>query len=282
MKWIASSLSVVAMASGSAAADSLFVTTSGPLQATAQIGSSTFMNATVPFTYPGPGSTQASVSNGLVTSDVSYLFEEAATQSIARVSFAHHCAFSSAPSFGRAFLYSGATFEGVPGTPYTLSGTFSVDFGMPQAELHFDVSLIANPGGVVFRHSTVRVVSGGSAIVLGAPVQGDVLIGTTTGTIAPNTSYLYAATIYTVGMSSLPGGSNSHGKLVVSLGGPPCYANCDQSTAAPVLNVNDFQCFLNLFAIGSSAANCDQSTSPPILNIIDFLCFMNAYASGCT
>ena len=29
-----------------------------------------------------------------------------------------------------------------------------------------------------------------------------------------------------------------------------CYANCDGSTAAPVLTANDFQCFLNAFAAG--------------------------------
>ena len=29
-----------------------------------------------------------------------------------------------------------------------------------------------------------------------------------------------------------------------------CYANCDGSTAAPVLNVNDFTCFLNRYAAG--------------------------------
>ena len=33
-------------------------------------------------------------------------------------------------------------------------------------------------------------------------------------------------------------------------GAPACYANCDASTAAPVLNTNDFQCFLNKFAAG--------------------------------
>ena len=30
----------------------------------------------------------------------------------------------------------------------------------------------------------------------------------------------------------------------------PCYANCDNSTAAPVLNVLDFTCFLQKFAAG--------------------------------
>ncbi len=61
-----------------------------------------------------------------------------------------------------------------------------------------------------------------------------------------------------------------------------CYANCDASTAPPILNANDFQCFLNKFAAQDSAANCDASTAPPILNANDFQCFLNKYAAGCT
>jgi hypothetical protein len=60
------------------------------------------------------------------------------------------------------------------------------------------------------------------------------------------------------------------------------YANCDHSTAPPVLNVNDFQCFLNTFAAQDPAANCDGSTVPPLLNVNDFQCFLNAFAAGCT
>jgi hypothetical protein len=60
-----------------------------------------------------------------------------------------------------------------------------------------------------------------------------------------------------------------------------CYANCDHSTSPPILNANDFQCFLNEFAAGDSAANCDGSTTPPILNANDFQCFINAFAAGC-
>jgi hypothetical protein len=62
---------------------------------------------------------------------------------------------------------------------------------------------------------------------------------------------------------------------------PPCYANCDGSTTAPILNVSDFICFQNKFAGGSPYANCDGSTIEPILNILDFICFQNAYAAGC-
>ncbi len=63
---------------------------------------------------------------------------------------------------------------------------------------------------------------------------------------------------------------------------PPCYANCDNSTTAPVLNVLDFTCFLNRFASGDSVANCDNSTTAPVLNVQDFVCFLNRFAAGCT
>jgi len=62
----------------------------------------------------------------------------------------------------------------------------------------------------------------------------------------------------------------------------PCYANCDASTSAPVLNVLDFTCFLNRFAAGDSYANCDGSTTAPVLNVLDFSCFLNTFAAGCT
>ncbi|MFN0131072.1 MAG: choice-of-anchor B family protein [Phycisphaerales bacterium] len=61
----------------------------------------------------------------------------------------------------------------------------------------------------------------------------------------------------------------------------PCFANCDGSSSPPVLNVNDFTCFLNQFAAGDPLANCDGSTTPPVLNVNDFTCFINAFAAGC-
>ncbi|MEX2219352.1 MAG: S8 family serine peptidase [Phycisphaerales bacterium] len=63
--------------------------------------------------------------------------------------------------------------------------------------------------------------------------------------------------------------------------GPACYPNCDGSTAAPVLNVADFGCFLTRYAAGEAYANCDESTAPPILNVADFGCFLTRYAAGC-
>jgi hypothetical protein len=80
--------------------------------------------------------------------------------------------------------------------------------------------------------------------------------------------------------------------LVIQPGsGPgPCYANCDGSTVAPILNVEDFSCFINEFAGAHSLshaqqvthyANCDQSTTAPVLNVEDFSCFINKFAQGC-
>jgi hypothetical protein len=71
---------------------------------------------------------------------------------------------------------------------------------------------------------------------------------------------------------------------------PPCYANCDGSTVEPILNVEDFTCFINEFAAGLALppaqqtthyANCDGSTTEPALNVEDFICFIDAFAQGC-
>jgi hypothetical protein len=63
--------------------------------------------------------------------------------------------------------------------------------------------------------------------------------------------------------------------------GAACYANCDNSTTPPVLNVLDFNCFLNQFSAGASYANCDGSTTAPVLNVLDFNCFLNRFSAGC-
>lgn len=84
-------------------------------------------------------------------------------------------------------------------------------------------------------------------------------------------------------------GDQAGGALQVSGGfwpgagaAPTCYANCDGTTTAPILNINDFQCFINLYAAGNPYANCDGSTSPPTLNVNDFQCFLNKFAAGCS
>jgi hypothetical protein len=60
-----------------------------------------------------------------------------------------------------------------------------------------------------------------------------------------------------------------------------CYANCDNSTVAPILNVADYICFINKFEAGDSYANCDGSTTPPVLNVNDLVCFLNRLSASC-
>jgi hypothetical protein len=62
------------------------------------------------------------------------------------------------------------------------------------------------------------------------------------------------------------------------VGCPNCYANCDNSSHSPALNILDFICFLNKFAAYEPAANCNQDAS---LDVTDFLCFLNKFAAGC-
>jgi hypothetical protein len=62
--------------------------------------------------------------------------------------------------------------------------------------------------------------------------------------------------------------------------GSSCYANCDGSTAEPVLNILDFSCFMARFASGDSYANCDGSTGAPTLTVNDFICFQGAFVAG--
>jgi hypothetical protein len=77
---------------------------------------------------------------------------------------------------------------------------------------------------------------------------------------------------------------------IVLEGAAQCYANCHGSTAPPILNVDDFTCFINQFAAAQALpheqqighyANCDNSTTAPVLNVDDFTCFINQFAQGC-
>lgn len=63
------------------------------------------------------------------------------------------------------------------------------------------------------------------------------------------------------------------------IGAPACYANCDGSTASPLLTANDFSCFLNRFVSNDSYANCDGVGG---LTANDFQCYLAAYVVGCS
>jgi hypothetical protein len=87
--------------------------------------------------------------------------------------------------------------------------------------------------------------------------------------------------LYVAGNFEQVGAQSTHG-LAAWTSCPACYPNCDHSTTVPVLNVQDFTCFLNAFAGGDTYANCDASTIPPVLNVQDFGCFLNRFSSGCS
>jgi hypothetical protein len=57
-----------------------------------------------------------------------------------------------------------------------------------------------------------------------------------------------------------------------------CQANVDQSAVAPVLNVNDYVRFLNLFAALNPIADFDFNGQ---LNANDFQAYQNKFAAGC-
>lgn len=64
---------------------------------------------------------------------------------------------------------------------------------------------------------------------------------------------------------------------------PACFTNCDGSTdpvtGRPTLDVQDFSCFQNAFALGDlSKADCNGDGS---LDVRDFTCFQNGFAVGC-
>ena len=84
--------------------------------------------------------------------------------------------------------------------------------------------------------------------------------------------------LYAGGLIGLAAGQASS---MIARWGCVCFANCDNSGISPILNVNDFQCFLNAFAAGDPYANCDGSTIPPVLNVNDFQCYLNKFAAGC-
>lgn len=257
---------------------SLFDTVGGRLQATAEITMST--TAFLPVTRPGPGSVTAS-EGPLVTSTAGYSFTELNGYSKIDITCTHYNGYTLGGS--RTFLFSDANFTVAGATPYKVSGIMTAPLGQPNAYVHVEMSIIPLGGGpALFRHETTRTLVGGSSIIVGAAISGDILSGSLTGTVNPATFYIIALTISTTPVNWSQGPLTTSGTFTVALGAEPCRANCDGSTQTPVLTPNDFQCFLNSYAFGLSAANCDGSTAIPALTPNDFLCFINGYATGCS
>lgn len=125
------------------------------------------------------------------------------------------------------------------------------------------------------------------------------------GTLAPGGAYAPGDTLHVIDLSKSP---TQAGFVIESVGGAgsspamaggwmfatgssglrafatnACYADCDRSTGVGVLDIFDFLCFSNRFALRDPyACECDTSTGTGICDIFDFLCFSNAFAAGCT
>jgi hypothetical protein len=110
-------------------------------------------------------------------------------------------------------------------------------------------------------------------------VDGGSISGATTQTLLIDPVSIGDAGTYDVQAGDACGTTTSAGALLAV--SALCYANCDDSTIAPVLNVNDFICFQTRFAAGDPYANCDGSTASPVLNVNDFICFQTRFAAGC-
>jgi hypothetical protein len=117
----------------------------------------------------------------------------------------------------------------------------------------------------------------GTPLTDGPTAAGSILSGSLTSTLVITNTALADAGAYSC---LVTGPCNSIASSDAILG-VACYANCDASTLPPVLNVNDFTCFLNRYAAADPYANCDGSTLSPVLNVNDFTCFLNKFAAGC-
>jgi len=139
-----------------------------------------------------------------------------------------------------------------------------------SVQIHRDGSLLTTISGAFSAGSKLSMAVDGAGspfIVAGVP-GGFAVVGTN------------GIPLYTLPNTASGGGTGIAIHAPSPCGG--CYANCDGSTVAPVLNVSDFICFQSKYAAGDSYANCDASTVPPVLNVSDFICFQQRYAAGCS
>lgn len=95
--------------------------------------------------------------------------------------------------------------------------------------------------------------------------------------IRPTDAGLYDAMV-TFGSQSVV----SEAAMLSLWSGEPCYADCDTSTGAGVLDIFDFLCFNQRFVAQDPwACGCDTGTGPMVCDIFDFLCFLNVFREGC-
>jgi len=152
------------------------------------------------------------------------------------------------------FVYRGGAYPGLVGK--YVFGDFSLSFTAPTGRL--------------FYIDTAGPLSLAREFVIGAENRPLGMFLKGFGQDEAGELYVMASTVL--------GPSGARGMVMKIV---PCYANCDGSTTTPALNVNDFTCFLNLFAAADPRANCDLSVVPPVLNVNDFVCYINKFSAGC-
>lgn len=191
--------------------------------------------------------------------------------------FAHANAINSVGQVAGTGAVVGGGSNGLESAIYTVGGSW-VELGVVTGYATNEALAINNSGRVVGRMLSDATQTN-VAYIYGATPGGMRALGEVSG-YGPD---LTEATGISNTGAVIANAKNELGFSQALLLKPdPCYVNCDKSTAAPVLNTNDFQCFLNLFAAQNWRANCDLSTSAPVLNTNDFQCFLNKFAAGCS
>lgn len=84
-------------------------------------------------------------------------------------------------------------------------------------------------------------------------------------------------------LAGTAGGATAANFTIATLGCPAsCYADCDTSSGAGVLDIFDFLCFQDSFTQSEPyACDCDTSSGTGVCDIFDFLCFQDAFVNGC-
>jgi hypothetical protein len=184
--------------------------------------------------------------------------------------------------FAKSFSAANSVVDGIHASPARTGGEGEVRGQRVDFSVRFAPSIDLPPGHYFFIPQ-VRMRTGQflwlsvprPIVAPGTPFLGDLQAWIRNGNLDPDW--------LRVGGDIVGGSPAPTFNMAFSLEGTTlCYANCDESTDSPVLNVYDFTCFLNRFAQGDSYANCDQSTTSPVLNVSDFACFINRFVAGCT
>jgi hypothetical protein len=175
-------------------------------------------------------------------------------------------------------LWIGGAFDSADAKPstsiarWTIVGPAPVIVQPPQSHAAYTTQPTSFSVGATGSNLAYQWRFGGVPLIDGGRISG----ATTSVLTISNVQYTDAGS-YDVVVSGCMGSTvTTPGVLTVV-----CYANCDQSTIPPILNVQDFSCFLNRFSAGVPYANCDGSTTAPTLNVQDFSCFLNRFTVGC-